>query len=87
MNFRVAILILKMEESKQYFQHMILHHFKKGKNVTGMQKKICTVYREGAMTDQMCQDWFMKFYATDFLLHSIHSWADYLKLMAIKSMH
>ena len=66
---------------------MILHHFKKGKNVTGMQKKICTVYREGAMTDQMCQEWFMKFCATDILLDNIHGWADHLKLMAIKSKH
>ena len=66
---------------------MIPHHFKKGKNVNGMQRKICTVDREGAMTDQMCQEWFMKFCATDFLLDNIHSWEDHLKLMAIKSKH
>ena len=52
-----------------------------------MQRKICTVDREGAMTDQMCQEWFMKFCATDFLLDNIHSWEDHLKLMAIKSKH
>ena len=26
-----------------------------------MQKKICAVYGEGAVTDQMCQKWFAKF--------------------------
>ena len=66
---------------------MIPHHFKKGKNVNGMQRKICTVDREGAMTDQTCQEWFMKFCATDFLLDNIYSWADHLKLMAIISKH
>ena len=32
------------------------------------QKKICTVYGEGAVTHQMCQKWFAKFHAGDFLL-------------------
>ena len=67
-NFYVAILTLKMEE-KQHFQHM-LYHFKKGKNTTKMQKKICAVYGEGAVIDQTCQRWFAKFYAGDFLLDS-----------------
>ena len=32
-------------------------------------KKICTVYGEGAgLIDQMCQKWFVKFCAQDFLL-------------------
>ena len=29
-------------------------------------KKICAVYGEGAMTDWMCQKWFVKFCARDF---------------------
>ena len=29
---------------------------------------ICAVYGEGAVTDQMCQKWFVKFCAGDFLL-------------------
>ena len=34
-----------------------------------MQKKrICAVYGEGAVTDQMCQKWFAKFRAGDFSL-------------------
>ena len=32
------------------------------------KKKICAVYAEGAVTDQMCQKWFAKFYAGDFFL-------------------
>ena len=54
--FCVAILILRMEDIKQQ-QHTILYYFKKGKNATEMQKKICVVYGEGAVRDQMCQKW------------------------------
>ena len=40
------------------------YYFKKGKNATEMQKKICAVYREDAVTDRMCQKWFAKFLGT-----------------------
>ena len=53
---------------KQHFQHIMLYYFKKGKNATEMQKKICAVYGEGAVTDRMCQKWFAKFHAGDFSL-------------------
>ena len=34
----------------------MLYYFQKGKNTTEMQKKqACAVYREGAVTDRMCQ--------------------------------
>ena len=66
-NFCVAILMLKME-GKQHFRHM-LYYFKKGKNATKIQKKICAVYGEGAVTDRTCQKWFVKFRARDFSLH------------------
>ena len=39
----------------------MLYYFKKGKKCNEMQKKICAVYGEGAVTDQMCQKWFAKF--------------------------
>ena len=42
-NFCVAILILKMEDKKQHFWHIMLYYFKKGKNATEMQKMICAV--------------------------------------------
>ena len=44
----------------------MLYYFKKGKNATEMQKMFCAVYGEGAMTDRMCQKWFVKFQAEDF---------------------
>ena len=66
MNFCVAISTLKMEEKKQHFWHIMLYYFKKGKNATETQKKICAVYGEGAVTDQTCQKWFAKFCAGDF---------------------
>ena len=68
MNFCVAILILKMEEKQQHFQHIMLYYFKKGKNPTEMQKKDCAVYGEGAVTDWTCQKWFAEFRAKDFSL-------------------
>ena len=68
MNFCVAILILKVEEKKQRFQHIMLYYFKKSKNASEMQKKICAVYGEGSVTDRTCQKWFAKFRAGDFLL-------------------
>ena len=48
-NFCVAILILKIEENKQRFRHSMLYYFKKGKNTTKGQKKICAVCGEGAV--------------------------------------
>ena len=39
-NFCVTILILKMKEST-HFQHVMLYYFKKGKNTTETQNKIC----------------------------------------------
>ena len=48
----------------QHFQHIMLYYFKKGKNATEMQKKICAVYGEGAVTDQTCPRWFVKFLGT-----------------------
>ena len=48
--FCAAILILKVEEDTQHFWCTILY-FKKGKNSTEMQKKICAEYGEPAVTD------------------------------------
>ena len=35
-------------------------YFKKGKITNEMQKTICVAYGEGAVTDWMCQKWFVK---------------------------
>ena len=53
-----------MEENTQHFWCIILYYFQKGKNATEMQKKICVVYGEGAVTDQTCRKWFAKFLGT-----------------------
>ena len=53
-----------MKEDR-HFQCSMLYYFKKGKNATEMQKKICAVYAaEGAVTDETCQKWFAKFLGT-----------------------
>ena len=57
-----------MGENMQHFQHIMLYYFKKGKNSTEMQKRICAVYREGAVADWTCQKGFVKFCAGDFSL-------------------
>ena len=44
----------------------MLYYFKKGKNATEAQKKICAVYGEGAVTDRTCRKWFAKFCAGAF---------------------
>ena len=46
----------------------MLYYFKKVKNATETHKKICAVYGKGAVTDQTCQKWFVKFCAWDFSL-------------------
>ena len=45
-----------------------IYYFKKGKNTTETQKKICVVYGKGAVTDWMCQKWFANFCAGNLLL-------------------
>ena len=47
----------------------MLYYFKKGKNTTETySKKIYAVYGGGAVVDQICQKWFVKFHAGDFFL-------------------
>ena len=70
MNFCVATLILKAEENGQYFRHIILYYFKKGMmQLKCKRKNSCVVYGEGAMIGCMCQKWFAKFHAGDFLVN------------------
>ena len=68
MNFCAAILMLMMEENTQHFQPIMLYYFKKGKNTIETWKKICVVDGEGAVTDRMCQKWFVKFLGTTDIL-------------------
>ena len=65
----------------------MLYYFKKGKKATEMQKKVCAVYGEGAVTDRTCQKWFAKFRAGNFFWTMLQGQADQLKLITIKSKH
>ena len=64
MNFHAAILTLKVEENTQHHWRIRLCYFKKSKNTMEMQKKMCAVYGEGAVTDGTCQKWFAKLLGT-----------------------
>ena len=57
-----------MEGNMQHFWPVLLYYFKKGKTATETQKRISAVCGEGAVTDQTCQKWFVKFRAGDFSL-------------------
>ena len=57
-----------MEEDMQHFWHIMLYFFKKGKNATETQKKICAVYGEGAVTDRTCEKLSAKFLGTTDIL-------------------
>ena len=65
-----------IEDGRKYaiFWHIRLYYFKKGKNTTETQKKMCAVYVEVAVTAQMRQRWFAKFRAGDFSLHNDAAW-------------
>ena len=51
---------------KATFSTYYTYYFKKGKNATETQRKICAVFGEGAVTDQTRRKWFAKFHAGDF---------------------
>ena len=68
MNFCIAIVILRVEENNQHFQHIMFYYINKGKNATETQCKICAVNGEGAVIDQKYQKWFAKSCARDFSL-------------------
>ena len=62
-----------MEDRRKYaafpaYEGIMFYYFKKGKNTTETQQKISAVCGEDAVTDQMCQKWFVKFLGTVDLL-------------------
>ena len=71
-------------EEKQNFWPIMLYYFKKGKNTTEMQKKICVAYGEGAVTDWNCQKWGFVLEISHWTM--IHSQVDQLKLIAIETL-
>ena len=68
-NFCVAILILKIEENMQHFSILCFIISRKVKTQLKYKKRFVQCYGDGAVTDQACQKWFVKFHAGDFSLH------------------
>ena len=92
LNFCIAILLLKMEEIMQHFQHIMVYHFNKGKNTTKTHTHththtLCSVWRR--CCDQLeCVKsglWSSVLEISCWMM--LHSWVDQLKLIAIKSRH
>ena len=67
-NFCGAILLVKMEENRQYFQYIMLIISRKVKAQRKRKKRSVQKRGEGAVTDWKCQKWFAKFRAGDFSL-------------------
>ena len=70
--------------SKKHYWDIMLYYFNKGKNATKTQKKTCTAYGEGAVTDQMHQKWLQSFLLQISHWTVPHSQVGQLKLTAIK---
>ena len=56
----------------------MLYYFKKGKNATEMQKKMCAVYGEGAVTDWTCQSGLQSFRLDIPHWSMLYSWVEQL---------
>ena len=67
-NLYVAILNIEDGRKKQHFWHIVHYYFRKGKTTTAMQKDICAMYGDDAVTNRTFQRWFAKFHAGDFSL-------------------
>ena len=69
--FCVAILILKMEKIYHIFDILCFIISRKVETQLKCKENIYAVYGEGAMADQTCQKWFLKFHAGDFSLDNV----------------
>ena len=87
MNFCVAILILKMEEKKQHFRHIMLYYFKKGKNATETHKKICAVCGKVLWLIELVKGGLRTFVLETSRWTMLHDQVDQLKLIVIKLRH
>ena len=87
MNFCIAILILKMEEKKQDFQHILLYYFKKGKNATEMQKKRLVQCMEEVLWLIEHVKSGLRSFVLEISLWTMLNWVDQLKLIVIESRH
>ena len=58
-----------MECKNEYFCHIFLFYFHKGKNAAQAAKKLCDAYGEEALKDRQSRNWFDKFRFGDFSLN------------------
>ncbi|XP_078032732.1 histone-lysine N-methyltransferase SETMAR-like [Augochlora pura] len=59
---------MEIEEQDVRFRHILLYHFRKGKNASQVRKKLCAVYGNEALKERQCQNWFARFRSGDFSL-------------------
>nr|BAO79485.1 transposase [Campsomeris sp. Cas_Ok01] len=57
-----------MEEQDVHFRHILLYYFRKGKNASQAQKKLCAVYGDEALKERQRRNWFERFRSGDFSL-------------------
>ncbi|KAK1118283.1 hypothetical protein K0M31_015325 [Melipona bicolor] len=57
-----------MEKQDVHFRHILLYYFRKGKNASQAQKKLCAVYGDEALKERQCRNWFERFRSGDFSL-------------------
>ena len=86
-NFCVAILILKIEENMQRFQHIMLYYFKKGKNATEMQKRFVHCVEKVLQLIKCVKSGLRSFMLETFLWMMLQGQVGQLKLIVIKSRH
>lgn len=58
-----------MEENKIHFRHLMLFHFRKGKNAVQITKKVC-VYGGNAVAESTVRKWFVRFKIGNFGLEN-----------------
>ena len=56
-----------MVNESKHFRHILLLHFRDGKNAVQARKKMCGVYGD-VLSERQCQKWFLKFRISDFNL-------------------
>ena len=57
-----------MKERDAHFRHILLYYFRKGKKASQAHKKLYAVYKNEALKERQCQNWFAKFRSGDFSL-------------------
>ena len=78
-----------IEDGRKYATVLAYHAllFQERQKQLKCKRKICAVYGEGAMTDRMCQKWFVKFRAGDFSLDDAPRSARPVEVVVIKLRH